>query len=805
MAAEAVAFGATLRRHRIAAGLTQEELAERAGLSTRGIQDLERGARRSPHATTIRRLSEALGQLDPDGLAGLEPPLAIGRAASQPIALSSVVGREQDLRAVMAWLRRARLVTLTGPGGIGKTRLSLEVAAALAQDYEDGVWLAELGSLSDGRLVVPCVAAALGIREQFLRPLVDTLSDSLVDRSLLLVLDNCEHVLDDSVALLDRLLRSSPMLRVLATSREPLRVEGEAVWRVPPLRVPDLDQVITHEILIDHGATRLFLDRAQPLVPSLALDSSALRAVAVVCHRLDGVPLAIELAAARTQTFTIEHIAQRLDDALRLLRDGGRTAPARQRTLRAAIDWSYGLLSEAEKLLLERLSIFAAGFSLDAAETVTAGGALAPADVLELLGNLVDKSLVVAQPGTDGTIRYRLQEVLHQFGHERLAERAQVELDALHERHARYFLNLVELAEPRALGDQRRAWLDRLELELDNFRAARHWFVRRADAEAAQRLCACLYRLLVYRGHASEGRASLLEALALDGGSPATRAKALHFLGSLAWTQADYAAAVGYQQEGLKLRRQIGDRTGIAWSLAALGIVATMRNEFDVGKALLEEACLISRPTDDRYVLGLSLSLSALTDYLSGDFDEALAVAHEALEVAHTSGFASVRCMALTTIGCVGYQHGDQVGATHALEEALATAEALGEAFLIVRAALNLAVLASDGGDTVRARSLLAESIGLAQGLGNHHHVAQSLEGVARFAAQRSDAGAAARFTGAAAAIRASIGAPLSPTERILLERWLGRLGAPSGAFDEGRRWSAEQAAARALEFVERA
>jgi predicted ATPase/DNA-binding XRE family transcriptional regulator len=601
MATEAAAFGATLRRHRIAAGLTQEELAERAGLSARGIQDLERGARRSPHAATVRRLSEALGQVDLDGLAGPEPPPAIGRASSLPIALSSVVGREHDLREVIARLRRARLVTLTGPGGIGKTRLSLEVATALAPDYEDGVWLAELASLADGQLVVPCVAAALGIREQFLRPLVDTLCDALVERSLLLVLDNCEHVLEDSVALLDRLLRSSPTLRVLATSREPLRVEGEAIWRVPPLRVPDLDGHVTRETLIDHGATRLFLYRAQSLVPSLTLDRSAQRAVAVVCRRLDGVPLAIELAAARTQMFSIEHIAQRLDDAFRLLSNGSRTAPARHRTLRAAIDWSYRLLSETEKLLLERVSIFAGGFSLDAVETVTAGGALASADILEVLGCLVDKSLVIAEPSADGTIRYRLQEVLHQFGHERLAERTLPERDALHERHARYFLNLVELAEPRALGDQRRVWLDRLELELDNFRAARRWFVGRADAEAAQGLCACLYRLLVYRGHASEGRASLLEALSLNGGAPATRAKALHFLGSLAWTQADYTAAASYQHEALAVRRQIGDRTGLAWSLAALGIVATMHNEFDDGKALLEEACQ-GQPTHRRSV-----------------------------------------------------------------------------------------------------------------------------------------------------------------------------------------------------------
>jgi len=799
MAAEVAAIGAALRRHRIAAGLTQEELAEKAGLSTRGIQDLERGARRAPHPETLRRLTHALGRDHDATLTGLEA----GTGQPLPVALSSFVGREQDVAEVASRVRHSRLVTLAGTGGIGKTRLALAVAGRVAVEYEDGSWLAELGPLADGALVLPCVASALGIREQFLRPLLDTLCVALADRSLLLVLDNCEYVLDASAMLLGRLLRDCPGVRVLATSREPLRVEGETIWRVPPLTVPDPSQPVSIEALAAHGATRLFLERAQPPLGMPPLNETARSAIATICHRLDGVPLAIELAAARVPTFTFEEIALRLDDAIGLLSTGPRSAPPRHRTLQATIEWSVGLLSEPERTLLEHIAAFAGGFSLDAVEHVAAGDGLEPGDVIDLLSQLVDKSLVVAEPGADGTTRYHLQEVLRQFGQDRLTRRAPAVVQAVFERHARYYLQFVETAEPKALGQARRTWLDRLEQELDNFRAARRWFVAHADAEGAQRLCASLYRLLVYRGHASEGRASLLEALALPGGSPWVRAKALHFLGSLAWTQGDFAAAREYQQEALTLRRQLGDHNGMAWSLAALGIAATMLGQFDIAQPLLEEACRSSRTGDDHYIGGLSLSLSALTAYLRGDCPTALEQARAAMDVATDNGFPSIRCMALTTIGCVSFLDGALTSALSALESALATAEAVGEVYLIERAALNLAMVATAMGDTLRARSLLAEGVGLAQQLGNRHHLAQALEGVAAFAAVR-DAEAALRFAGAAATVRAVIGVPLSPTERLLLERRLGPPEAHGNAFDLGRLWSLEEAAEHALEYVER-
>jgi non-specific serine/threonine protein kinase len=701
---------------------------------------------------------------------------------------------------VAARLRGARLVTLTGTGGIGKTRLSLEVASAVAAEFGDGVALAELGPLADDDLVVRCVADACGVREQFLRPLIETLRAALGDRSLLLVLDNCEHVLASCVTLVDQVLRTSPGVRILATSREPLRIAGEVVWRVPPLAVPDLTRPVTSETLESHDATRLFIERALALGARLTFGERQNRAIAEVCSRLDGVPLAIELAAARTPMFSVEQIALRLDDAVGLLTNGSRAAPARHQTLRAAIDWSYGLLSEPERTLLERLAVFAGGFSLDAAERVLADRTF---EVVEVLSRLVDRSLVVAEPDENGEVRYDQQEVLRQFGLERLEERGSGAVEALRQRHAEFFLDLVEHAEAVGLGEARRTWLDRVERELDNFRAARRWFVGRADGERAQRLCASLYRLLVYRGHASEGRAALLEALALDGAPPATRARALHFLGSLAWTQGDFTAASAYQREALHLRRQIGDENGMVWSLAALGIAATMTGDLAMGEILLDEARETGRAGADRYVYGLSLSLSALTQYLGGNREAARRFAHEALDEADRNGFASIRCMALTTIGTLHYRDGDLATATRVLERALETAEAVGEVFLIVRAALSLALVAADAGETRRARSLLAEGVSLAQQMGNRHSVAQALEGTAGFAALQGRAEDALRMAEAAAAIRAALGAPLSPTERQLLERRLGPLEGQRAALGEGGTWSLDVAAARALELLE--
>ena len=423
-----------------------------------------------------------------------------------------------------------------------------------------------------------------------------------------------------------------------------------------------------------------------------------------------------------------------------------------------------------------------------------------------MLGHLVDKSLVVVEPSIDGAMRYRLQEVLRQYARRRLLER---EAHApIQERHAQYFLHLVEHAEPRALTVDRKAWLDRLELELDNFRAARAWFVARGDAESAQSLAACLYRLLFYRGHAREGRQSLIEALALSGGSDSTRGKALQFLGGLAFTQADYPAVERYCGEALALRRRIANPSDIAASLTTLGVAATMRADFTAARAYLDEARQVGPTSDDAYVVPLSIGVSALAAYLEGDYAMARAHADAALDLARAAGYTAIECQALSTLGNLRYLQGDRDGAREALDAALARADTVGEPYLMARPALQRAMLATDDGDLPRARTLLAARVRSARDIGNDHHLAMTLESIAAFAAMQDQAPAALHFAGAAASIREALGAPTGPTEQRLLASRLApareavTAAVADAALAQGRTWTAERAAAHALDFL---
>jgi predicted ATPase/transcriptional regulator with XRE-family HTH domain len=798
---EPAAFGELLRRHRLAAGLTQEALAEQAGLSARGIADLERGVRRFPHPNTVRRLvtSLALPAHEQTALAAAGyrvhrggDPLLQGSRPSLPIPPTSFVGRDDELQEVQRILSGTRLLTLSGPGGVGKTRLALALASAAAARFDDGVWFVDLASLADESLIVKSVASTLGVRERPGGVLIEIVLEALAERPLLLVIDNCEHLLPACAGLVERLLRQCALVRVLLTSREALRIGGETLWRVPSLRVPD--------------ASQLFVERARALDPGLGLDERRTAAIAHICQRLDGVPLAIELAAARVTMFSVEQIASRLDQSFRLLSSGTRTAPPRHQTLRATIDWSYGLLADSDRLLLDRLSSFAGGWTLEAAEAVASGQSIRAEEMLDLVGRLVDRSLVVAEPSPDGTLRYRLLEVLRQYGQERLAERGQI--DSTRQQHGEYFLSLAEDAEPRVLGPDRKLWLDRLELELDNFRAARRWFVSSGATDGALRLAAALYRLWMYRGYANEGRASLAEALAMPGGSPVARANALFCDGGLGYIQADYAAAQRQLRASLALRQEFGDASGSAWALMGIGAVATLQADFQTARRLLGEACHVSRACGDSAILAMSLAWSADMAYAQGDFDAAQAFGDDAVTTTESIGFATPACMALSTLGNLQCRAGATDSAADLLHAALARTDALDEAFPIVRASISLAWLAVDTGKTEHARVLLERSIELAQRVGNRHHIAQALEAFAAFAALTEDPAAAIRLAGAAAAMRHTIDAPLAPTERMLLDTRLESAyrclepGAAAVAFRDGQAWSIDRAIRSAGEIA---
>ena len=404
-----------------------------------------------------------------------------------PAPRSSFVGREREIEEVKRELAMTRLLTLTGVGGSGKTRLALEVARDLVEAYPDGTWLVQLAPLSEEVLVPKAVAEALKVPERPGEPLSDTLSEALRDRQLLLILDNCEHLLEATARLVDLLLDSCPRLRILATSREGLGVEGEIRWVVPSLSVPEQGRrTLSSEELEAYESVRLFVERARGRDPSLSLSPHNARAVAEICKRLEGIPLAIELAAARVGTLSLEQIAQRLEDSLKLLRGGSKTQMAKQRTLRGALDWSYELLSEDEKKLFKRLSVFAGGWTLEAAEAVGVGGGVEEDNILDLLSGLVEKSLVVARERQESGVRYRMLEPVRQYAREKLEEHGEGEEARL--RHATFFLTLAKEAEPRLQGPEDTMWLERLESEHDNMRAALSWALESEEAELALRL-----------------------------------------------------------------------------------------------------------------------------------------------------------------------------------------------------------------------------------------------------------------------------------------------------------------------------
>ncbi len=554
-------FGRLLMRFRLAAGLSQETLAERAGVSWRTVSDLERGVNQRPRGSTFRLLVAALGLTAEEHAALREAALPLDAAVmpppkvgpqpavptNLPLLLTSFIGREPDVDTVRQLLGKTRLLTLTGAGGCGKTRLALEVAqwAAQTSAYTDGIWLVALAPLSDEAVLVPTVAAVLGARERTGERLLETLTTFLRPKQVLLLLDNCEHLVLACAQLADALLRGCPRLTILATSREPLSIGGERPWPVPSLRLPDPRRVRTLAAVAACEAVQLFVQRAQVVRPAFTLTEQNSGLAEQICRRLDGIPLAIELAAARLSSLSLEQILARLDDRFRLLTGGSRTALPRQQTLRATLDWSHDLLSDRERLLLRRLSEFAGGWVLEAAEAVCVGHGIEAEEVLDLLAGLVAKSLVAPTEGRAGS-RYGLLETMRQYGREKLVTAG--EERALRDRHLTWYLALAEQAAQRIGGAERELWLDRLEAELENLRSALRWSsLEEGRYEAGLRLAAALEDFWYVRGYVGEGRRWLEELLARAGSVSAVfRARALAVVALLTYCQADYGQAMTY-------------------------------------------------------------------------------------------------------------------------------------------------------------------------------------------------------------------------------------------------------------------
>jgi non-specific serine/threonine protein kinase len=770
----AVPFSELLRRFRIEAGLTQTDLAGRANVSVRAISDLERGLRQRPRSDTVRLLAKALnlepadGELlaaaarrlpaqseesppvaSPEGSQAASaaplPPAAVSSNRSAPaaprsavpVALTSFVGREREIAELRGLLQATRLVTVAGPGGAGKTRLAFRVAAEVAADYPASVFVVQLAALADPALVPQALATALGVRAVGDPALVAAVVARLGPGRALLVLDNCEHLIDACAELVRALLEGCPELRVLATSREGLAVPSEVIWRVPPLAAPNPDLLageVPAESITSYTAVQLFQERARSYRPTFAVTARNARAVAEICWRLDGNPLAIELAAARLSVLSPAQIAERLSDQLTLLRGHARAGIPRHQTARALIDWSYSLLAPDEQRMLRHLAVFAGSWALEAAEAIGE-----PSDVLDLLAQLVNKSLV--QVEDDGkTTRYRLLETIRAFAQERL-QADLAEWHSVSQRHASLYVTLAERGLSEARGTAQVEWLDRLEAEHANFRTALAW-CRENDRLSGLRLAGSLWRFWWLRGYHQEGRRWLARFLADDGDGfdaslpvdrgldPVTsasarskvgagpddrfaqlaRARALHGAGFMALYSGDPGAR-RFLEEGHALFRAFGQHRGAGDTLRLLARLSLAQGKLTEARQLLEASLAELRQTDDRQGIAGTLSHLATVERQSGNIARARELGEECLAIFKEVKDPLGAGWALVLLGQVARTEGDYLAGSRALEAALASFRMVGYRVGVAWAQGHLGIVTLRLGDLGRARALLEESL----------------------------------------------------------------------------------------------
>ncbi len=686
-----------------------------------------------------------------------------------PVQLTSFVGRERDIADIRQLLTRTRLLTLTGAGGCGKTRLALQVAAELVEDYPDGVWLVELASLSDGPLVPQTIATILGVPEQPGRPLGETLAAYLQSKSLLVVLDNCEHLLSACAPVADSLLRRCPTLGILATSQEPLGIAGELICAVPSLSLPDHFRPPALEKLLEYESVRLFVERAVLGQPGFTLTRSNASTIVQICQRLDGMPLAIELAAARVKALTVEQIAERLRDRFRLLTGGGRTALPRHQTLRAVMDWSYDLLSNQERALMRRLSVFAGGWSLEAAEAVCAGNGLEASGILELLTHLIDRSLVAVD--THGNeARYRLLETVRQYGRDRLLEIG--EAAEVRERHRDWCLGLAERADPELRGPRQGVWLKRLEAEHDNLRAALEWSNTDSSGPAmAVRLAGALYWFWFIHGYWNEGR-GWLEGVLSKNDDVRERALTRVLLGAahLARQQGDYERATLLSERGLALCRDVEDSERTPWFLINLGLVAWYQNDAAKATALFEKSLALSRDLGDKWLMSMSLAqLGGLVATAKPDHLQAAALLTDSLILSTEVGDKYRIAFALRGLGTVALRRGDLDEAAAHYGKGLALSREVNEGWVTQDCLVGLAGVACALGYCRRAAQLFGAAEALRDTLGLRRVAADERDREQRVSAARAALGneafSVAWAEGRAMTLEQAVEIAIAPTE----------------------------------------
>lgn len=867
-----VTFGEWLRRQRAARGLTQAQLALHLSCSTSALKKLEAEQRR-PSAQLIERLAvtfqipaherptfQRYARGDWRAVPTLplaEAPWRAPRPAPRtnvPIPLTSFIGRKREMDDLLRLLGQQRLVTLTGPGGVGKTRLATQAATKLLRKFDDGVWWVELAPLADENLVPQAVAQALAVREVPGQPLTEVLAQALREQRLLLVLDNCEHLIGACAQLAHDLLAHCAHLKILATSREALDITGEMAYQVPTLSRPSPDQQSLTELLLAYESIRLFVERAHAKAGFTLSDENA-TAVLQICQRLDGIPLALELAAAHTPLLTAQAIAERLIDRFKLLTRGSRTALPRHQTLRATLDWSYDLLSAEEQALFRRLAVFAGGWTLAAAQAVCASAGLEAEAVLDLLTALVQKSLVSHQ-AVAGETRYQMLETIGEYAREKLA--AAQEIDRFCARQRDWCLQLVE--EVSRSEEASRARLDQLAREHDNYRAALQWSLQQAQVAAALRLAHGLVVFWTIRGHWREGRAwieralhsagfeaqtgdpqvvdleaqalcnlgqlavgqrdfataqavlaqsiafyrTLAAARALTTGEQVELGLGLNYLGFAAYYQGDYPQATALYTEALRLYQALPDAVGVGFTLTMLGRAANCQGHYRHAAQLGEASVAIGRKRQNVHLTAAALDVTGRAEYYQGNVQQARALLEESLLLSKELDFQQDVVDLLNLLGLLEFSVGDHQRTTALLAEGLALSQALTYSMGRAGSLSTLAEVALAEHDPARAKRLLAESLAAFRQLGMKWYLIRCLEIYAASEAADHQPARAACLLGAATAVRAALGAPLPPPDQPAFERAQALAQAELGqaAYAAARDAGGDMSLDQAIEYV---
>jgi predicted ATPase len=723
-----------------------------------------------------------------------------------PVQRTAFIGREREATALRQLLSRAdvQLVTLTGPGGIGKTRLALHVAAEGAAELPRSVCFVPLSAISDPALIASTIAQALGVRETVNQSSQESLKGYLsgLEQPILLLLDNFEHLVA-SAPVIARLLATSPKLKIVVTSQSPLHVYGEYEFPVPPLALPDLKCIPALEVLSRLPAVALFVERAQAVRPEFALTRENAPAVAAICARLDGLPLAIELAAARIKLLPPSAMLIRLESRLNLLTGGARDLPTRQQTLRSTVDWSYGLLNASEQTLFRRLSVFTGGCTLEAAEAVCDTKGDLGLDILDGMASMVDKSLAQQVEQVDAETRFIMLSTIREYAIERLAESS--DEAAARRAHAAYYLVLAEEGAEDVVAHPE--WLDRFEIDHDNFRLALDYLIKTGDAEWGLRLGAALFRFWETREYLSEGRDAITRLLDMEGTAarPKLRARLLFAAAVLAGEEGDYVSARQLFEDSLEQCLSINDDRGVAVAINALAVNARDRGELPEAALLFERCLAIWKDLGDSADIARALSNLANVAKLQGEYARASSLYDECLIMFRKAGDGAGVAWTLNCQGDVAREKADLVAARSFCEQSLATFRQLRDDWGIASALSDLASLCSDQGNDGEARRLYSESIQMFKVLGHKRGIARVLECLAATAAAQSNAVESLHLAGAAAALRQRLNAPLTPTEQPRLEKALEfarrTLGDAAGltAWMEGWAMPIEQAIREAL------